>query len=297
MADITLLDGSVGQELVKRSGDSPTPLWSTKVMMDHPESVQAVHAEYFRRGATIATTNTYAIHRSRLVREGLEDQLEVLVETAVSQARAARPDTHARIAGALGPLLASYRPDLNPDPVDAAEKFAELVGLMESGVDLFLIETVSSVLEAEGAMRATATSAKPVWLALSVMDEDGTRLRSGEWLSDIAPLVEQYRPDAVLINCSRPEAVPAALQILAGMGLPFGAYANGFTHISSGFLEDAPTVDSLDQRQDLGPDAYAEHVMEWIAQGATIVGGCCEIGPDHIEVLSKKLRLAGHRIV
>lgn len=297
MADITLLDGSVGQELVKCSGDSPTPLWSTKVMMDHPELVQAVHAEYFRRGATIATTNTYAIHRSRLVREGLEDQLEVLVETAVSQARAARPDTHARIAGALGPLLASYRPDLNPDPVDAAEKFAELVGLMEGGVDLFLIETVSSVLEAEGAMRGTATSAKPVWLALSVMDEDGTRLRSGESLGDIAPLVERYRPDAVLINCSRPEAVPAALQILAGMGLPFGAYANGFTHISSGFLEDAPTVDSLDQRQDLGPDAYAEHVMAWIAQGATIVGGCCEIGPDHIEVLSKKLRLAGHRIV
>ena len=146
-------------------------------------------------------------------------------------------------------------------------------------------------------MRGTATSAKPVWLALSVMDEDGTRLRSGESLGDIAPLVERYRPDAVLINCSRPEAVPAALQILAGMGLPFGAYANGFTHISSGFLEDAPTVDSLDQRQDLGPDAYAEHVMAWIAQGATIVGGCCEIGPDHIEVLSKKLRLAGHRIV
>ncbi len=297
MADITLLDGSVGQELVKRSGDNPTPLWSTRVMIDHPDLVGAVHAEYFRRGATIATTNTYAIHRSRLVREGLEDQLEMLIATAVSQAEAARRDPSARIAGALGPLLASYRPDLNPDPEEAGAKFTELAELMRDRVDLFLIETVSSVLEADGALRGTTNSGKPVWLALTVMGGDGSRLRSGEALGDIGPLVAQYAPQAVLINCSRPEAIPAALEILAGMGLPYGAYANGFTHISDGFLEDAPTVDSLDRRHDLGPDAYAAHVMRWIDQGATIVGGCCEIGPDHIETLAKRIRAAGHRIV
>ncbi|NVO57601.1 homocysteine S-methyltransferase family protein [Rhodobacteraceae bacterium B1Z28] len=297
MTDITLLDGAVGQELVKRSGDSPTPLWSTRVMIDHPELVGKVHAEYFRRGASVATTNTYAVHRSRLVREGIEDQLDKLIDTALSQAQIARRGTQGRIAGSLGPLLASYRPDLNPDPLDAAAKFAELVGLMGDQVDLFLIETVCSLREAEGTLRGTANCRKPVWLALSVMEDDGARLRSGEALGDIAPLVAQFTPDALLINCSRPEAVPAALEILAGMGLPYGAYANGFTHISDGFLEDAPTVDSLEQRQDLGPNAYAEHAMSWVAQGATIVGGCCEIGPDHIEVLAQKLRSAGHRIV
>ena len=297
MTDITLLDGAVGQELVKRSGDSPTPLWSTRVMIDQPELVGKVHAEYFRRGASVATTNTYAVHRSRLVREGIDDQLGKLIDTALSQAQIARRGTQGRIAGSLGPLLASYRPDLNPDPLDAAAKFAELVGLMGEQVDLFLIETVCSLLEAEGTLRGTANCGKPVWLALSVMDDDGTRLRSGEALEDVAPLVAQFTPDALLINCSRPEAVPAALKILAGMGLPYGAYANGFTHISDGFLEDAPTVDSLEQRQDLSPDAYAEHAMSWVAQGATIVGGCCEIGPDHIEVLAQKLRSAGHRIV
>ncbi len=297
MADITLLDGSIGQELVKRSGKRPTPLWSTRVMIDHPELVHDVHAEYFRRGATVATTNTYAVHRSRLVREGIEDQLATLVETAVAQANAARQGTAGRVAGSLGPLLATYRPDLKPDPKDAARKFGELVSLMANDVDLFLIETVSSVLEAEGTLRGTEGCGKPVWLALSAMDDDGTRLRSGEALELIAPLVAQYQPQALLINCTRPEAVPAALDILSGMGLPYGAYANGFTHIADGFLQDAPTVDSLQQRHDLGPDAYADHAMAWVEQGATIVGGCCEIGPDHIEALAHRLVAAGHQIV
>lgn len=297
MADITLLDGSIGQELVKRSGKHPTPLWSTRVMIDHPELVRDVHTEYFRRGATVATTNTYAIHRSRLVREGIEDQLAPLVQIAVAQANAACAGGAGRVAGSLGPLLASYRPDLEPDPDDAARKFGELVALMVDDVDLFLLETVSSVLEAEGTLRGTANCGKPVWLAVSVMDDDGTRLRSGERLGEIAPLVAQHKPQALLINCTRPEAVPAALDILSDMGLPFGAYANGFTHIADGFLQDAPTVDSLSQRHDLGPDAYADHVMEWVRHGATIVGGCCEIGPDHIEALAQRLKSAGHKIV
>ncbi|TMV04861.1 homocysteine S-methyltransferase family protein [Ruegeria sediminis] len=298
MTEITLLDGSIGQELVKRSGDRATPLWSTRVMIDNPELVGEVHADYFRRGATIATTNTYAVHRSRLVRVGMEDQVSALIDTALAQAERARADAPGgRVAGSLGPLLASYRPDLNPDPEEAAGKYRELVDLMAPRVDLFLIETVSSVQEAEGALRGTQGCGKPVWLALTVMDDDGTRLRSGEPLADVAPLVDRFGPEAVLINCSRPEAIPAALDILAALGRPFGAYANGFTRISEAFLKDAPTVDALEQRQDLGPEAYADHAMGWVAQGATIVGGCCEVGPDHISELAGRLRAAGHRIV
>ncbi|MGV6803007.1 MAG: homocysteine S-methyltransferase family protein [Ruegeria sp.] len=297
MADITLLDGSIGQELVKRRGEQPTALWSTRVMIDEPELVGAIHRDYFDRGATVATTNTYAVHRSRLKRAGIEDQLEHLIDAALTQAAQAREGRQGRIAGALGPLLATYRPDLNPDPDEAAQKFGELVRMMQNRVDLFLIETVSSVQEAEGALRGTEGCGKPVWLALSVKDDDGSRLRSGEPLGDIAPLVDRFGPQAVLINCTRPEAVPAALDILNSFGKPFGAYANGFTHISEGFLKDAPTVDALEQRQDLDPKTYAAHAMGWVDQGATIIGGCCEVGPDHIDAVAAALRAAGHRIV
>lgn len=298
MTQITLLDGSIGQELVRRTGDRATPLWSTSVMLEHPNMVGAVHKDYFDAGATIATTNTYAVHRSRLAGTDFADQFQTLLSTAISQAKAAR-DAHGsgRIAGALGPVLASYRPDLKPDPTEAAERFSEIAEAMAAHVDLYLVETVSSVLEAEGALRGVVSVTKPVWLALTVMDDDGTRLRSGEALSDVAPLVETYVPDAVLINCSRPEAMPAALEIISQFGRPYGAYANGFTRITEAFLEDKPTVDVLEQRSDLGPKVYADHAMEWVELGATIVGGCCEVGPAHIAELAGRLRTGGYDIV
>jgi S-methylmethionine-dependent homocysteine/selenocysteine methylase len=171
------------------------------------------------------------------------------------------------------------------------------VQLMAPRVDLFLIETVSSVQEAQGALMATAGNGKPVWLALSVKDDDGTRLRSGEPLGDIEPLLEQFAPEAVLLNCSRPEAISAGLEIVKGFGRRFGAYANGFTHISPEFLKDRPSVDALQARSDLGPAEYADFAMGWVEQGATIVGGCCEVGPDHIAELARRLRAAEHVIV
>ena len=90
MAEITLLDGSIGQEVVKRSGDRATPLWSTSVMIEKPEVVGEVHAYYFAAGAAIATMNTYAVLRDRLVRAGIEAHFEELLAKAAAQAAAAR---------------------------------------------------------------------------------------------------------------------------------------------------------------------------------------------------------------
>ena len=91
MTEITLLDGSIGQELVKRSGDRATPLWSTSVMIDHPDLVRQVHDIYFDMGATVATTNTYAVLRDRLSRlANLEGRVEELTDTALAAARDAR---------------------------------------------------------------------------------------------------------------------------------------------------------------------------------------------------------------
>ena len=298
MTDITLIDGSIGQELVKRSGDRATPLWSTQVMMDHPQIVRDVHDAYFAAGATVATTNTYAVLRDRLVRVGLEDQVGHLADVAVGAAIAAR-DAHGagRVAGAVGPLVQSYRPDLCPPAEEAAAIYAEPVAAIAPRVDLLLFETMCSVDQARGACLAAQAEGVPLWLAVSVMDEDGTRLRSGEPLSALAPLLAEMPPAAILLNCSPPEAITQGLPHIAGFGLPFGAYANGFTRISEGFLGAAPTVDALEQRGDLTPAAYAATAMGWIDAGATIVGGCCEIGPDHIAELARRIREAGHEIV
>ncbi len=298
MAEMTLLDGSIGQELVKRSGDTPTGLWSTQVMIDHPELVRDVHASYFDAGATVATANTYAVLRDRLRRVGIEAHFETLLSTAMTTARAARDAAGGgQVAASIGPLNASYRPDIFPPPDEARKIYAEIVDHVKDSADILLIETVTSVDHAEGALRATDDADKPVWLAMSTDDFDGTVFRSGEKLADVADAVANHRVDAVLLNCSRPEVVGDGLEVIKTFGKPFGAYANGFTKISDGFKQEFPTVDTLTERTDLGPGSYADFAMGWVAQGATIVGGCCEVGPDHIAELARQLRDAGHIIV
>ncbi|MDF1727385.1 MAG: homocysteine S-methyltransferase family protein [Sulfitobacter sp.] len=293
MKDVTLLDGGMGQELIHRTTDAPTALWSTQVMIDHPGMVAQVHRDFTAAGATLATTNTYAIHRDRLEGTPFVDRFTELHAMALAEVRQSGAT---RIAGAIGPLVASYRPDLHPPADEGAPIYAEIAQMIGPSCDLILCETVASVTHAESVLRGASAAGKPIWLALTVQDRDGTRLRSGEPLADVLPLI-RAGAEAVLVNCSAPEAVPGALAVLAESGLPFGAYANAFEQITEDFLKDKPTVDALTARRDMTPEVYADHALRWVEQGATIVGGCCEVSPAHIAAIARRLRDAGHRIV
>ncbi len=306
MTNITLLDGGMGQELIARSGEPAAPLWSTQVMIDRPGLVGAVHADYADAGATVATTNTYAIHRDRL-RGGSsnhyagagvdlpnhESELESLLIAALDATETVRD--RSRVAGSIGPLGASYRADLHPDIETATPLYAEIAGVLAPRVDVLLFETIASLDAARAALAAGRQTDCPVWLSFTVDDEDGSLLRSGEPVAEAARIAADA--DAVLANCSAPEVMRAALEGLAASGRPFGAYANGFTQITNGFLEGGTTANDLSARRDLGPDIYAGFAMDWIAEGATIVGGCCEVGPAHIRTLAEHIRAAGHTLV
>ncbi|GAA4222582.1 homocysteine S-methyltransferase [Sagittula marina] len=294
---VTLLDGGMGQELIHRAGDPPTPLWSTQVMMDHPGLVQQVHADYFAAGATIATANTYALLRDRLKVAGIEGRYEELIDAAMREAVAARTaHGSGRIAGCTGPLGGSYRPDNHPATAEAVPLYAEQARLMAPFADLMIAETAASVQMAQAMSEGVLSAGRPLWLAVTVDDADGTRLRSGEPLADVLPVLRDGAA-AVLVNCSVPEVMPAALDIVSRSGLPCGAYANAFTHITEDFRRDASTVEALSARSDMGPMDYADHALSWLDHGATILGGCCETGPAHIAEIARRLTAAGHEIV
>ena len=297
MARITLLDGGMGQELVARSGDAPTPLWATRVMIDHPGLVKAIHDDYFDAGASVATTNTYNILHDRLEGVGLDALFHALHLRALAEAHEARARAgRGLIAGSMGPLGESYRPDLTPDVAVSAPIYAEKARILAPHVDVILLETMSSLGLAEGALQGAQAAGKPVWLSVSVHDRDGSKLRSGEPVASLADLVAKYPTAAVLANCSMPEAMAEAMRALAPIGLPFGAYANGFSEISSLPLPDAVAAPDYTHRHDLTPERYTAFVMQWIDLGASIVGGCCEVGPAHIRHLAAALRAAGHEI-
>lgn len=293
--EIVLLDGGMGQELQARSHVPPTPLWSAQFIMDKPDIVEGVHRDFIEAGAKVLTLSSYSVTPERLARDGDPADFEPMQTRALDIAeRATCGNKTVTVAGCLPPMIASYHPELAPVFDECVKTYQQIVDAQKERVDVFICETMSSIKEARSSLKAAQTSGKSVWVALSVSDEDGTVLRSGEKLTEAVLALEQDGADAILINCSSPEAIDHAMEILADGKKPFGAYANGFVSIAA--LNPGGTVDNLTTRKDLGPNAYADYVMRWVDKGASIVGGCCEIGPAHIGEINDRLKAAGHTV-
>ncbi len=310
--EITILDGGMGQELLKRSAKEVTPLWSTQVMMDEPDIVRDLHADFIRAGARVITLNAYTMTPERLARDGQIEDFEALQLAAVSAATSARINVGipgVKIAGCLPPLVASYHAEVAPEYEAMLESYAKIVAIQAPHVDVFLCETMSSINEAKAALVSAKKSGLPVWVSLTVNDSEagldqerqqssashqGKILRSGEPLADAIAMLDELGADAKLINCSKPEAIVDAWPDMNAAEGVTGAYANGFTSIAS--LKPGGTVSSLESRSDLGPEAYAEFALQWAKDGATLIGGCCEVGPEHIAELARRFAEEGYTV-
>jgi len=298
MTNIVLLDGGMGQELLRRSKQKPHPMWSAKVMMDEPEIVEAVHRDFIDAGARIITLNNYSATPERLEREGHSDLFEPLQNKAIEMAKRARDQSklghtnQVRIAGCLPPLHASYKPELAPNFEECLELYQVIANIQAQSVDLLICETMSSIKEGKAAAIAGTRTGCPTWLSFSLEDNLNACLRSKEPLIDAINEVLDIGVEAILLNCSLPEAMSAAMDTLNSNFNSVGVYANGFTSIDA--LQPGGTVENLEARNDLGPDNYANFAMNWVKSGAKIVGGCCEVGPEHIAQLEKQLEADGY---
>ena len=295
-APILLLDGGTGQELMRRSARPAEPLWSARTLEREPELVVEVHAAFIAAGARIVTLASYAATPERLAEAGEEGRFDALQRAACVCALRARDRSGAdvAIAGCLPPLVRSYRPDLVPPRAALVEGYRRIVAAQAGTVDLFLCETLSTLAEIDAAVAAAAESGLPVWAALTVDDDDGALLRSGAPVAEAAAAARAAGASAVLANCSTPEAVEAAMAPLAEAGPPFGGYPNGFVSVAPQAAEGVMT--RMEARRDLGPNAYAARVAPWAGRGATILGGCCEVGPGHIAALRARLEADGRRL-
>ncbi len=293
---VLLLDGGLGQELIHRSTAAAHHLWSLQVMLDEPQLVSDIHRDFCHAGAAIACLNTYAITRARLTRGGVAASLDTLLTRARELAQAGIAEskkTDVALVSSLPPLVASYSPHTELPAEQMVAEYRELIDLQQPHVDGFLAETIASVNEAKALLSAAQQSGLRIMLGLTVMDDDGQRLRSGEPLKNALDAAAAFDPLAVVINCSKPEAVSQAMPLLQQSGFPFGGFANGFTAVDD--LKPGGVVDVLQAREDLGPEAYAAHAVTWLEAGATVIGGCCEVGPAHIQVLKGLIEKRGLR--
>ena len=286
---VILLDGGIGQELRRRCQTGYDRLWGSLVMIEQPDVVRELHEDYLRAGARVITTNTYTTVKRRLAEStDLIDRWEELLHLACDLACRARDSVGepALIAGCLPPLHGSYRVDLVPPFEEMSAIYAEHVSVMTPLVDLFLCETMTNVEEGVAAARAAAVSGKPVWVSWTLKDDDSGRLRSGETLAQAWAALDGLPIEAAMVNCCAPETITAAMPKLIALGAPLcGGHANAFAHIPDNWSMKASTK-ALGVRGDLGPTTYAGHVNNWLDAGASVVGGCCEVGPAHIDCIS-----------
>lgn len=286
---VTILDGGMGNELLRRSGKR-TPLWSAQILLDDPDLVVETHLDYIHAGAGIITTNSYSTVPSYLTNSGLQDSYVPLTRLAGELARSAvdRSGAEVLVAGSLPPLSESYRPDLVPPDDEARPIYAGMAAALEPSVDLFLCETMSSAREARNAAieaRAAAAARElPVFVSWTLKEKPGQGLRSGETVAEAFEAVADLHLDGFLFNCTSGAAITQGLRELARhTDKPIGGYPNRYV-VPEGWTLGQPVID-----EDAGTGAFVEGALAAIHEGATIYGGCCTVGPGDIASLVSAL--------
>jgi len=285
---ILILDGGTGRELHAIGAPFQQPEWSALALIKAPEFVTAVHARFVAAGCDVITTNSFAVVPYHL---GSAFELRGAELARLAGVLAREAAGSALVAGSLPPVAGSYR----PEAYDAAESMRVLRILaeaMEPYVDVWLAETMSCLDETRCAHFVVASmSQKPLWIAFTVDDCNGSLLRSGERVQDAVDAASRWPGvEAVLFNCSTPTAILIALQsckdVQAELPVRLGAYANAFAPRASS----TPASNAIIQTcNGLSPQDYAEWAQKCVALGCSIVGGCCGVSPDHIASLSAAL--------
>ena len=277
-----LLDGATGTELERRGAAAALPLWSAQALIDDPDLVGRIHAEYVAAGADLLTANTFRTQQRTLSRADPRLRAADLTAQAVALARRAAEAAGHRVwvLGSAPPLEDCFRPDRVPGDADLAREHAEHAQhLMAAGVDAILLETMNTIREAVAAARAARAAGAAV--LASFVCWDGATLLSGEALGDAVSAVREERVAAVLANCLPPSNVAACAPVLRASGLPWGIYPNLGAPLDGGAGR---------RSEECTPEAFAAHAAEWLDDGARIVGGCCGTDPAQILAVAQRTR-------
>ena len=289
---VTLLDGGMGREIQHRRPEAAHGLWSAGVLVDEPDLVVEIHREYIDAGAAVITTNNYSTIPSYLGKAGMEGSYRELTRLAATLARRAVRESgrDVAIAGSLPPLEESYRADLVGPPDAARPIYAGVVEALRDEVDLYVCETMSTATEAQTAASAALAhgQGKPVYVSWTLDETPGRGLRSGETVVQAMAALAGLAVEGFLFNCTHPEAIEVGLRELGALTTkPIGCYPNRLNKVPDGWTLDNEITTGL--RGDLPQHIYVAAMLRCIDAGASIVGGCCGIGPSDIRALAERL--------
>ena len=296
--EIIILDGAIGTELERLGAPMHQAAWCATAMDTHLDQVRAVHRGYIEAGADVITANTYATTHSALESGGLLDRMQdwnrLAVEVAREEMLSSEVERPLYLAGSVSNFGNFGQ---IPDEVVRPHFREQAEILTGAGVDLLLLETLGAQTSTIVAIiEEVLDTGLPVWVAVSCVHDgisgevhlgveesqsSSEHRRVHEPLERVAETVSRAGGSALLLMHSDLKAILPGLEVTR-KHYPGrrGAYPNAGYWLR-------PEWSFVDQ---VSPEDYLDEARAWVATGAQIVGGCCGIGPSHIEALHRGLR-------
>lgn len=251
--------------------------------LSNPGLVKSIHDEYVEAGADVIETNTFGAHRFKLGPHGLEAQVRKINREGARLAREAARG-RALVAGSLGPLGKPLVPYGNVTPEDAIAAYREQVeGLLEGGVDVFMVETLPSLDQARAALGAIRElSDLPVVVSLTFNEEGTTSY--GETPEDVVRTLESLDVPVIGANCS--QGPQPMLETMKRMGSVVKT-----ARLSAMPNAGAPSLVEGRYVYLCTPEYMASYARRFLAAGVGVIGGCCGTTPAHIRNLVRSARM------
>jgi len=296
-----LLDGGLATELEANGHDISGVLWSAMLLHTDPQAIVDTHRAYLNAGADIIISASYQASRAGFHQLGISaDDADALIASSVALARQAR-DQHSQenpgmarrrlVAASVGPYGAvlmdgsEYTGAYGVSRAVLHDFHAQRLRVLDhSDADVLACETIPSMLEAEVLADLLTETCTPAWISFSCRND--TEISDGTAIANVAALFQEHPGIVALgVNCTPPQYVTSLIKALVSVvpNKAVLAYPNSGERYEASDNSWSGVVTEED---------FAAAALGWVAAGASLVGGCCRVGPKHIAAIAEALTTA-----
>ena len=291
-----ILDGGMGQELLAKGLKAKGSLWSATALIEkkYHQLVVDAHLDFIKSGADVIVTNNFSARRTRMIQNKVEEHFNYANEKAGELALKAKEISkkNVLIAGSLPAQNDTYVLDQRDKKI-IEKGFHDQAKLIKPFIDFFYLDVLCSTKECELALNVVEKMNLPVLVGLHV--KKNGKLPSNENISEVVEKCKNKNWLGIILACVSPEIIEKTIDEVKQLDIPFGYKANlwkteepvpvhKFASPSDEIGTDPAKV--MGTREDYTDVMFLEFSKKMISKGATILGGCCETKPSHINKIS-----------
>ena len=293
---IRILDGGMGQELLSKGLKAKGSLWSATALLDekYHKMVIDAHLNYIKSGADVIITSNFAARKTRMIQNKVEKKFSYANTKAGELALKAKKISKKNIfiAGSLPAQNDTYVPD--PRDKKIIEKdFYDQAKELKPFIDFFYLDVLCSSKECDIALKVTEKLNLPVLVGLHV--KKNGKLPSGESITEVTEKCKNKDWLGIIAACVSPEIAENAVDEMKNLKIPYGYKVNLWKinepmpvkkFAAPGDTIATNPVEVMGTRNEYTEIKFLEFSKKMLSKGATILGGCCETKPFHIQKIS-----------